>query len=136
MRWRGELVEALGLISAGAHSLLEYRYVHLVERPHGLPTATRQAKISADDQNRYLDNLYQDYNVCVELDGLQAHPEDQRWHDLRRINSILEHGITTLRYGWIDVNHYSCATAAQIGAVLHRQGWPDTIHPCGRCRVP
>ncbi len=37
MRWRTELGAALGLGAQGVHSLLEFRYVSRVERPHGLP---------------------------------------------------------------------------------------------------
>ena len=81
LRWRAELAQALGDIGTGVHSVLEYRYLHRVERPHGLPRAVRQAKVDAHGRNRYLDNLYDDYAVCVELDGLQAHPDDQRWQD-------------------------------------------------------
>ncbi len=40
LRWRAELAEALGQISGGVHSLLEYRYLQFVERPHRLPLAT------------------------------------------------------------------------------------------------
>ncbi len=39
MRWRAELSAALGPGAQGVHSLLEYRYVSRVERPHGLPPA-------------------------------------------------------------------------------------------------
>ena len=38
MRWRRELTVALDDAGDGALSLLEYRYVRRVERPHGLPT--------------------------------------------------------------------------------------------------
>ena len=57
-------------------SLLEYRYVHRVERPHGLPAARRQARIRQRTGNRYLDNLYEGYGVCSELDGTAAHPAE------------------------------------------------------------
>jgi hypothetical protein len=130
LRWRGELTEALGLIDAGVHSLLEYRYVSLVERPHGLPTARRQAELRTGRTRRYLDNLYDDYDLCVELDGQQAHPEEQRWADLQRINSITEEGLTVLRYGWREVNNQPCETAAQIVAVLHNLGWKQRPRPC------
>jgi very-short-patch-repair endonuclease len=131
LRWRSELVRALGEIAAGTHSLLEYGYVHRVERRHGLPAAKHQAKVGTDGRNRYLDNLYRDYGLCVELDGRQAHPEDQRWQDMRRINAITEHGLTTLRYGWADVDRRPCETAAQIAAVLRNLGWSGTGRPCG-----
>jgi hypothetical protein len=130
LRWRAELTEALGHVGAGVHSMLEYRYVRLVEKPHGLPPATRQAKVTAGDRDRYLDNLYPDYRLCVELDGLQAHPEDQRWQDLRRINAITEKGLVVLRYGWTDINSRPCETAAQVAAVLRKGGWPGQLSPC------
>jgi very-short-patch-repair endonuclease len=131
LRWRAELAEALGDIGTGVHSVLEYRYLHRVERPHGLPTAIRQARIDAQGRNRYLDNLYEDYALCVELDGLQAHPDEQRWHDRRRANAIVEKGNGMLRYGWIDVHRHACETALQVGSVLQNQGWRGTPLPCG-----
>lgn len=130
VRWRDELTEALGAIGGGAQSVLEYRYVRRVERPHGLPTASRQAKLVEGARNRYLDNLYDDYGLCVELDGQQAHPDDRRWQDLRRINSITEQGLTVLRYGWTDIARWPCQTSAQIGTVLHNLGWPGQMRSC------
>lgn len=132
LRWRAGLAEALGDVGAGVHSLLEYRYLHLVEVPHRLPRAVRQAKISDADasRSRYLDNLYRDYGLCVELDGRQAHPDDQRWQDLRRINKIAEQGLVTLRYSWTDIDVHPCETAVQIAAVLRRRGWPGRARPC------
>jgi len=67
LRWRRELTEALGLVTDGVHSPLEYRYVRLVERPHQLPTAIRQAKVSGGSRSRYLDNLYDQWQLAVEL---------------------------------------------------------------------
>jgi hypothetical protein len=130
MPWRAELGQALGLIGAGVHSLLEYRYVRLVEHAHGLPPALRQAKIVSGARNRYLDNLYRDYGLCVELDGQQAHPEDRRWQDLRRINTLTEQGMTVLRYGWTDVDQRPCQTAAQIATVLRKLGWRGPARRC------
>ena len=131
MRWRAELERALGEVNAGVHSMLELRYVRHVERPHGLPVAARQAKTTADGRRRYLDNLYEDYGLGVELDGQQAHPDDQRWRDAHRANAIMVEGIATLRYNWTDISGHPCRTAAQIAAVLNRHGWPGTIRSCG-----
>jgi very-short-patch-repair endonuclease len=131
LRWREDMAKALHDIAAGAHSMLEYRYLHRVERPHGLPVATRQARLSADGRSRYLDNLYAEYGLCVELDGLQAHPDDQRWQDLRRVNAIAEVGVTVLRYGWVDVDRTPCQVARQVAIVLRRMGWPGSARYCG-----
>ena len=57
-RYRVELEAALSDVADGAFSLLEYRYVHGVERPHGLPAARRQAPVTLGGSRRYLDNLY------------------------------------------------------------------------------
>ncbi len=130
LRWRSNLARALGEISGGAHSLLEYRYVRRVERPHGLPEATRQARITEGGRDRYLDNLYGDYGLCVELDGQQAHPEHRRWDDQRRTNSIAEQGVMTIRYSWTDVDRRPCQTAAQIGKVLRNLGWRGPARSC------
>lgn len=130
IRWRSELAEALGAIDGGTHSVFEYRYVRRVERPHGLPTAVRQARFAEGGRRRYLDNFYRDYGLCVELDGRQAHPDDQRWQDLRRVNAITEQGLTVLRYGWTDIVLWPCQTAAQIGAVLRNLGWQGQMRSC------
>ena len=130
LRWRAELTEALGDVGAGVHSMLEYRYVRRVERPHGLPAAVRQARVAVGGRNRYLDNLYRDYGVCVELDGQQAHPDHRRWDDLRRVNALAEQGLVTLRYGWIDVDRQPCRTAAQVGAILRNRGWSGPVRSC------
>jgi very-short-patch-repair endonuclease len=131
LRWRTELARALSDVAEGAHSLLEYRYVHRVERPHGLPTATRQVRLIEGRRHRYLDNLYGDSGVSVELDGQQAHPDYQRWNDQHRMNAVAEQGITTLRYGWTDIDQRPCQVAAQIAAVLRSRGWSGTARACG-----
>src|SRR5260370_26189135 len=74
MRWRQEIALALGDAADGALSVLEYRYVHRVERPHGLPVARRQARIRQRSGSKYLDNLYEEYGLCVELDRTAANP--------------------------------------------------------------
>jgi very-short-patch-repair endonuclease len=137
MRWRAELGVALAEIGSGVHSLLEYKYVRDVERPHGLPRASRQARVVRDGGKAFLDNLYDDYGLCVELDGRQAHPDDRRWLDIRRSNAVAEEGITTLRYSWTDIDRRPCQTAIQVGAALRRRGWTGSIRRCGPvCRLP
>jgi hypothetical protein len=84
MRWRTELAAALGLGADGVHSLLEFRYVSRVERPHELPVATRQFRVTRAGQHQYQDVTYEAYGVVVELDGRVAHPVEYRWRDIRR----------------------------------------------------
>jgi hypothetical protein len=131
MRWRAWIAAALADAADGVHSPLERHYVHGVECAHGLPAARRQARRRHDGGNRYLDNLYEDYGVCVELDGVAAHPAEGRWRDTRRDNTNLAQGTETLRYGWPDATENRCRTAAQVAAVLRRRGWPGSLRPCG-----
>jgi hypothetical protein len=131
LRWRTEISAALDEIAAGVHSLLEFRYVTGVERPHGLPGATRQARRHRETGNAYLDGLYEDYLVGIELDGQAAHPIEERWRDIRRDNAGAAEGIITLRFGWSDVTGQRCQTAAQVAAVLRQRGWTGTIRRCG-----
>jgi hypothetical protein len=69
IRWHRELAELLSPDAAGLHSILEYRYDHDVERPHGLQAGERQARFSQDGRTGYRDRLYRAYRVAVELDG-------------------------------------------------------------------
>jgi hypothetical protein len=132
MRWRREIALALGDAEDGVLSVLEFRYVRRVERPHGLPTARRQARLRQQTGNKYLDNLYEPYGVCVELDGTAAHPEDEQWRDKRRDNASLFDGIVTLRFGFPELGEHRCESAAGVATVLKSHGWSGTPHPCPR----
>ena len=129
MRWRREIGIALGDVEAGALSVLEHRYVHRVERPHRLPVARRQARIRHGTGSRYLDNLYEGFAVCVELDGTAAHPEDEQWRDKRRDTANAVRGILTLRFGILGVGDRRCQTAIAVASVLRSRGWPGTPYP-------
>jgi hypothetical protein len=130
MRWRREVAVALGDADGGALSVLEYRYVRRVERPHGLPVARRQARIRQGTGNRYLDNFYAEYGVCAELDGTAAHPAYEQWRDKRRDNANTVGGIVTLRFGLLDLGDRRCDTAAAVATLLRRRGWPGSPCPC------
>lgn len=130
LRYRGEILAALAAIAEGVHSNLEYRYVRGVERAHRLPVACRQAKLILGGRRCYLDNLYQDFGVAVELDGHAAHRIQDRWRDVHRDNALAGMGIITLRYSWADVTERTCQVAAEIGTVLCSHGWKGTPRPC------
>jgi hypothetical protein len=131
MRWRREITVALGDADGGALSVLEYRYIHRVERPHKLPVARRQARIRQRTGNMYLDNLYEKYGVCVELDGTAAHPADEQWLDKRRDNANAVSGLVTLRFGLLDLGDRRCETASAVATLLRRCGWTGSRRACG-----
>lgn len=131
MRWRRELAAALGDAGAGVLSVLEYRYIHRVERRHGLPAARRQVRIRQRTGSRYLDNLYEEYRLCVELDGTAAHPAEEQWRDKRRDNANLVRGLVTLRFGFLDLRGRGCEAAGTVAALLRGNGWTGTPRRCG-----
>ena len=131
LRFREGLQLALGDVADGVHAVLEYRYLHDVERGHGLPRAQRQFRVVRGKRSEYLDALYREYLVVVETDGRLAHPAEARWADVRRDNANAADGIITLRYDWADVTKRPCRVAAEVGAVLSRRGWPGPVRSCG-----
>ena len=137
--WRQDLELALG-DAQGALSVLERRYLLGVERPHGLPVASRQTRIWQGTGNRYLDNLYEEYRACVEIDGAAAHPADEQWRDKDRDRwNAVHQKIDTIRVGVLGLRSpdTQCATAADVATWLSGRG-PATGHPCTRagCPVP
>jgi very-short-patch-repair endonuclease len=133
MRWRGELKIALDDVAGGALSVLERWYAIGVERAHGLPRAARQVRIEHTTGSKYLDNLYQECLVCVELDGAAAHPASEQWRDKRRDNwNLAREHIVTLRFGFLDLHNRAarCATATYVVPVLRTRGLQSQPTPC------
>lgn len=130
VRWRADLTAALADAGSGAHSLLEHRYIRDVERPHGLPAATRQVRTVVGGRIRYLDNLYATAGLAVELDGGVAHPVHDRWADMHRDNAHAAAGIVTLRYSWADVTRRPCEVAHQVAEALQQRGTTVALRRC------
>ena len=134
-RDRGEAESALADVGEGALSNLERWYLRGVERRHKLPVAKRQARRKADGQSIYLDNLYEDYLVCVELDGAAAHPAGEQWRDKQRDRrSLAAEKIVTIRFGYADLvtEQAQCRTAAELVRVLRDRGPRAGVY----CRLP
>ena len=131
LRWRDQLDEIIGTVAEGSHFPLEYRYDHDVERAHGLPAATRQAKFVKPDGTRgFRDRCYEQYGLIVELDGAGYHPAEQRGQDQARDNEAAATVGATLRYGWADVANAPCETAAQVYRALRKRGYQGAIRAC------
>jgi hypothetical protein len=136
-RWRGQVGEVIERVAGGSHFPLEFRYDRDVERAHGLPTATKQAKfVKPDGTKGFRDRCYEEYGLIVELDGREFHPEERRAQDRARDNEAAATTGATLRYGWADVDRTPCETAAQVYRALRTRGYRDTIRPCSAtCRA-
>ena len=131
IRHRSLLREVLGDVSQGAQSALERRFLLAVERPHALPTATRQAH--AHNAHRS-DAWYESFGLLVELDGTLHHRGAAAFHDMTRDNDHARAGLLTLRFGWAHVTgSAACATAHYVAATLMARGWPGPAMPCSNC---
>jgi hypothetical protein len=135
-RWRDRIDDVIEQVTGGPHFPLEFRYDRDVERAHGLPAATRQAKfVKADGSKGFRDRYYEKYGLIVELDGKEFHSEEIRARDRARDNEAAATTGATLRYGWPDVSRMACETAAQVHHALPQARIPGD-HPPLFCRLP
>ena len=135
-RWRELLVDALSDVADGVESVLEYRYVRRVERPHGLPEARRQRIVVSGGRRRRTDNDYEPFGLIVELDGRLGHEGAGVFRDRARDNITAASGKVSLRFGWADVDAKACEVAQDVALVLWSRGWRGRLRQCGvGCRV-
>jgi hypothetical protein len=137
-RWRPLLADLLAEVEDGVRSALERRWLHRVERAHGLPPARRdQAERAPDGSRRYRDLRYHRWAVVIELDGREAHPDEEAFRDRARDNRAARSGELALTYGWREVASDPCGIAAEVGAVLTTNGWSGRLRRCGAtCTLP
>jgi len=130
------LLPILDDVAAGTMSVFERRYLHGVERSHGLPTARRQVKVVTRRGVTYRDVEYSDFAVVVELDGRFVHAGPGReWADLERDVDAVARGESTLRLGWAHILE-PCRASVLVGRLLRSRGWEGEPGSCGRdCRA-
>ncbi|GAA1736797.1 DUF559 domain-containing protein [Luedemannella helvata] len=124
LRRRPLILRTLADVGAGSHSLAELDLVRLC-RQAGLPTPSRQVpRVDSDGTHRYLDLLFEEWGVHVEVDG--AHHVDARqwWLDLRRQNALAAYGMRTLRFPAFMIREQPDVVVAQIRTALRAAGWP------------
>jgi hypothetical protein len=126
------LAQVLEDVAVGAYSVLEHRYLTKVERPHALPTAFRQRRVTTGRHAAYRDVEYLGGALVVELDGRLGHEAaTDRWADLERDLAGLLGGSVTTRLGWGQVLE-PCRAAAAVGRLLVAAGWHGATRACRR----
>ena len=118
-------------VQEGVESALEYRYLHEVERPHGLPKGKRQLR--RVEFGYRIDVDYELFGLLVELDGLLGHEGLGRFRDMDRDNRHALIGALTLRYGWFDVADRPCGVAWQVYRALVQRGYTGPFRRCRQC---
>ena len=129
-RQRQLLTDIASDTAGGVSSALERRFFRDVERAHGLPAAIHQANPLGIHP---VDNLYEQYNLIVELDSRAYHRGVAAARDIDLDRTHSEHGYLTLRYTWKDVADYPCRTAQALVRTLVQRGWQGRPTSCGRC---
>ncbi|MCW2792105.1 MAG: hypothetical protein JWO76_1203 [Nocardioides sp.] len=120
-------------VAEGTCSVLEHGYLDLVERPHGLPRASRQL-LGSSRGPVYRDVEYQPFRMLVELDGRLFHTgAEAHSRDLDRDLDAAVDGRESVRLGWGQVFDHPCWTAAHLGILLRQRGWEGQIVRCPAC---
>jgi len=123
VRRRAVIEEALADARGGVQSLPEAQFLRLC-RAAGLPRPTCQVRrIDSAGSRRYLDALFDEWQVHVEIDGAQHMDVRQWWADMKRQNDLWVPGGRVLRFPSWAVRHRPDEVAAQVRAALIAAGW-------------
>ena len=139
-RYRRAIRRGLALVENGLMSALEVEYLEQVEDMHGLPRGDRQTPFKVDGKTLWEDVTYDKHGaaVTVRLDGRASHAAaGVAFRDRRRDNAAELAGRARLVYGWHDVHTSPCLVAAEVSAILVREGWNPAGRretTCERCR--
>lgn len=124
LRRRGLMTGLLGDIAGGAQALSELDFTRQVVRRHRLPEPSRQvARRDERGRRRWIDVMWDEWKIIVEIDGAQHADPLQRWDDMERDNGLEIGGYRTLRFpAWLvrnDPEH----VAREILSALRRNGY-------------
>lgn len=135
-RYRRALRDAVAMLRDGVSSVLEADWALDVESAHGLPTPTRQFPVVVDGVRRAEDLLFTPPGgeFLIRLDGWRYHADRRTARvDRARDNAAELAHRARMVFGWEEVHHEPCATAAMVGRRLLELGWPGPLRPCSRC---
>lgn len=105
-------------VAGGAQSLGELDFVGACRR-RGLPEPTRQAVRRTPDGRIYLDALFEEYGLAVEIDGAGHYVGLARGADNRRANFVVIEGShRVLRLDVLELRLDEGACMAQLAAAL------------------
>ena len=125
-RRRALIMQTAADAAGGAHSLAEIDFVALC-RAHDLPEPARQVlRRDSSGRRRYLDALFDEWQVQVEIDGGQHHDPRSAWSDMRRQNDLWIAGDRVLRFPAWALRHDPSSVMRQVRAALTAAGWTPT----------
>lgn len=121
---RGLMTGILADIAGGAQAMSELDFTRQVIRRHQIPEPSRQvARRDEQGRRRWIDAMWDEWKIIVEIDGAQHDDPLQRWDDMERDNGLNIHGYCALRFpAWL-VRQYPEYVAREILAALRRAGY-------------
>ena len=124
VRRRQLMRTTLADIAGGAHALSELDFTRLVIRQYNLPEPDRQvARRDSKGSRRWLDVVWEQARLIVEIDGAAHIDVIQYWDDMDRDNGLTLQQYQTLRYpSWV-IRYHPEYVAAQIRDALREAGY-------------
>jgi hypothetical protein len=105
----------LGDIEGGSQALSELDFMANVVRGCHVPVPTRQVpRRDSQGKRRWLDVLYEDVHLAIEIDGAGHLDILRYWDDMNRDNELKLAGYTVLRFPAYIVRYYPELVAAKI----------------------
>ena len=123
LRRRTIISQTLGDIAGGAHALSELDFTRLVVRQFKLPAPARQvARRDEQGRSRWLDAVWEEAQLVVEIDGAGHIDALTYWDDMDRGNGLQLGHYRVLRFpAWV-VRYQPDYVAAQIRQALREAG--------------
>jgi hypothetical protein len=121
-RHHGQIVETILDLGGDIHSVPERDFDRIVTS-RGLPRPTRQAVLRRPGGRHYLDAVWKEYRLAVEVDGSQ-HLDASQWDlDLRKAADVVADGLRLLRFTTFAVRHQKRDVGDVMVRALVSGGW-------------
>jgi len=124
VRRRRLMYDVLGDIEGGAQALSELDFTRKVIRQFRLPEPNRQVgRRDSRNRQRWIDVIFDDYKVAIEIDGAQHMEPLDQWDDMERDNDLNIDGYRVLRFpAWL-IRRNPEYVARKILEALRRGGY-------------
>lgn len=120
---RALMLDTVADIAGGSRALSELDFLNYVIRPFKLPPPDRQVgRRDTHGRRRWLDAVWEQAKLVVEIDGAGHRDILQYWDDMDRDNGLKLQGYDTLRYAAFTIRYNAEYVAGQIGQALRDRG--------------
>jgi very-short-patch-repair endonuclease len=121
-RHRALILETLADIGGGIHSVPEKDFDRILRR-RGLPRPTRQVVRRRPNGRYYLDVLWEEFGLAVEIDGTHHRTAAQWDDDLDRTAVVVAGGLRQIRFSSFAVRRRADRVGELMVLALQSGGW-------------